>query len=144
MNKNMSKSHYERDDAAAFYRENMHSYLRKSPLPPTEWELKQQHQSIQQETINRYGLCDNNNNDRLDDAIKAAYDQVKQSHKEQRYKCHIESVLGRWVHHLLSLSYESSLGQRLPCRVTSFVSFWRLQEKLHLTQGCSLIIPQSS
>ena len=93
----MSKGRNQRDDAAAFYRDNMHSYLKQSKLPPTEWELRQQHQSIHQETIDRFGLFDNNNNNnnRLDDDIKAAYDQVRQSHKELRHKTHIESVLGR-------------------------------------------------
>lgn len=91
----MPKSKNQRDDAAAFYRDNMHLYLKQSKLPPTEWELRQQHQSIHQETINRFGLYDNNNNNRFDDEIKAAYDQVKQSHKELRHTTHIESVLGR-------------------------------------------------
>jgi hypothetical protein len=41
-------------DATNFYREKMYSYLRDSPLPPTEWELKNHHEHLQQEVLTRF------------------------------------------------------------------------------------------
>lgn len=79
------------DPATQFYQDNMQSFLKKSKLPPTEWELNQQHKSVHEETLNRFASRSNS----FDDEIEAAYKQVKKNHKELRSRSLIESVLGR-------------------------------------------------
>lgn len=41
-------------DVTNFYREKMYSYLRESPLPPTDWELKNHHEHLHQEALTRF------------------------------------------------------------------------------------------
>ena len=80
--------------ATKFYQDQMHSFLEESKIPPTEWELNQRHESTHRETLNRFG-SNNNNKNNFEDAIRAAYAQVRQDHKELRHRGLIESVLGR-------------------------------------------------
>ena len=42
------------ESMTTFYREKMNSYLRGSPLPPTEWELRNHHEHLHQEVLSRF------------------------------------------------------------------------------------------
>lgn len=86
-----ANSDHNSDPATQFYRDRMHSYLKQSNIPPTEWELNLRHESIHQETLSRFG----GNSNTFEDRIQDAYAQVKRNHKELRRRSLIESVLGR-------------------------------------------------
>lgn len=86
--------------ATSFYREKMDAFLKGSTLPPTEWELKNEHENLQKEAFNRFRSYSVDSNVEqgekvLEADLTRAFSEVKRNHKELRSKTLIDSVLGR-------------------------------------------------
>jgi len=105
------------ESVTTFYRERMSSFLRESPLPPTDWELKNHHEHLQQEVLTRYRSSSIDDSTRstspsspsrdirrtesesqervLEESLSQAFSEAKKCHKEMRSKMLIDSVLGK-------------------------------------------------
>lgn len=84
---------------ASFYREEMDSFLQRSNLPPTEFELKNRHENIQKEAFRKYRSFSVDSpaaeEVQVQKSITKAYNDVRRDHKEMRSRVLIDSAIGR-------------------------------------------------
>ena len=101
---NMSDENQDTDkaavtSAASFYKEGMDSFLKKSNLPPTEFELKNRHENMQKEAFRKYRSISVDSTmteeETVQKSIIRAYNEVRRDHKEMRSRVLIDSAIGR-------------------------------------------------
>ena len=103
MSSSLSKENRNTDSAvrsaASFYKEQMDSFLKRSQLPPTEFELKNRHENLQKEAFHKYRSISVDSSmteeERVKKSINKAYNEVRRDHKEMRSRVLIDSAIGR-------------------------------------------------
>lgn len=73
------------------YKEQMSSWLESNKLPPTNWELKDKHQSLCSEVVSKSHDSLNTIKDEIDKEFK----EVKTRHRLLREQSLIESAIGK-------------------------------------------------
>lgn len=98
-NENWDTSEGAVTSAASFYKEGMDSFLKKSNLPPTDFELKNRHENLEREAFRKYRSISMDSTvteeETVQKSISKAYNEVRRDHKEMRSRVLIDSAIGR-------------------------------------------------